>query len=140
MRLIVFVKANADSEAGKAPSTELLTDMMKYNEALIDAGILKGGDGLKPSSSGARVQFFGKERTVLDGPFTETKELVSGYWLWEVESMEQAIEWAKKCPNPTGEESTLELRPLFDPEDFGDEFTYELQEKEEKLRQQEASG
>jgi hypothetical protein len=136
MRVVVMVKANADSEAGVPPSTELLTQMTAYNEELVKAGIMLGGEGLHPSSKGVRIQFSGAQRNVVDGPFTETKELVAGYWLWQVRDMDEAIEWAKRCPNPTGEESVLELRPVFEAEDFGENLTPELREKEEQLRSQ----
>ena len=133
MRVMVIVKASKDSEAGIMPSAQLLTEMGNYNEQLVKAGIMLAGDGLKPSSAGARVQFSGKKRAVVDGPFAETKELIAGFWIWQVKSMEEALEWAKRCPNPTGEESVLELRPFFEATDFGDEFTPELRAKEEQL-------
>jgi hypothetical protein len=136
MRVMVLVKANADSEAGVMPSTELLAEMGAYNEELVKAGIMLDGEGLHPSSKGIRIQFSGDQRNVVDGPFTETKELVAGYWLWQVRDMDEAVEWAKRCPNPTGEESVLELRPVFEAEDFGDSFTPELREQEERLRGQ----
>nr|WP_240760161.1 YciI family protein [Phytoactinopolyspora endophytica] len=126
---MVFVKATEDSEAGTMPSEEMLTAMMKYNEELVKAGVMLAGDGLHPSSKGARVEFAGDKRSVVDGPFAETKELVAGYWLWQVKSVDEAIEWARRCPNPTGEDGTLEIRPVFEPEDFGDELTPELREK-----------
>jgi len=131
---MVLVKANEDSEAGVPPSTELLTEMGRYNEELVKAGIMLDGEGLHPSSKGARIQFSGDQRSVVDGPFAETKELIAGYWLWQVRDMDEAIEWAKRCPNPTGEESVLELRPVFEAEDFGDNLTPELREQEERLR------
>ncbi len=134
MRVMVLVKANEDSEAGVPPSTELLTEMGRYNEELVKAGIMLDGEGLHPSSKGARIQFSGDQRSVVDGPFAETKELIAGYWLWQVRDMDEAIEWAKRCPNPTGEESVLELRPVFEAEDFGDNLTPELREQEERLR------
>ena len=134
MRFVVFVKANKDTEAGVMPSQELLTEMMNYNEQLVKAGIMKAGEGLHPSSKGVRIQFSGDKRTVIDGPFTETKELVAGFWIWHVKSREEAVEWAKRCPNPTGAEGVLELRQVFEPEDFGSELTPELREKEERLR------
>jgi hypothetical protein len=118
------------------PSTELLEAMGNYNEELVKAGIMKDGDGLHPTSKGARVRFSGKERTVIDGPFTESKELIAGYWLWEAGSLQEAIKWAKKCPNPTGEESELEIRQIFDADDFGEALTPELREQEERLRAQ----
>ena len=136
MRVMVLVKANEDTEAGVPPSTELLSEMGAYNEELVRAGIMLDGEGLHPSSKGVRIQFSGDQRSVVDGPFTETKELVAGYWLWQVRDMDEATEWAKRCPNPTGAESVLELRPLFEPEDFGDNFTPELREQEERLRSQ----
>ena len=133
MRVMVIVKANKDTEAGIMPSEQLLTEMTNYNEQLVKAGIMLAGDGLKPSSVGARIRFSGKKRTVVDGPFAETKELIAGFWIWQVKSMEEALEWAKRCPNPTGEDSVLELRPFFESTDFGDEFTPELRAKEEQL-------
>jgi len=136
MRVMVIVKANEDSEAGTPPSTELLTQMTAYNEELAKAGIMLGGEGIHPSSKGVRILFSGDQRNVVDGPFAETKELVAGFWLWQVRDMDEAIEWAKRCPNPTGEESVLELRPVFEADDFGDELTPELREKEEQLRSQ----
>ena len=136
MRVMVIVKADKDTEAGVLPSEELLAEMGKYNEELVKAGVMLAGEGLRPSSKGVRVQFAGDKRTVIDGPFSETKELIAGFWLWQVNSMEEAIELAKRCPNPTGAESTLEIRPIFEAEDFGDAFTPELREQEERLRQQ----
>ena len=133
MRVMVIVKASKDTEAGIMPTEQLLTEMTNYNEQLVKAGIMLAGDGLKPSSAGARVRFSGKKRAVVDGPFAETKELIAGFWIWQVKSMEEALEWAKRCPNPTGEESVLELRPFFEATDFGDEFTPELRAKEEQL-------
>ena len=135
MRVMVIVKANKDTEAGVMPSEQLLKDMGNYNEQLVKAGIMLA-KGLHPTSKGARIKFSGSKRTVIDGPFAETKELIAGYWLWRVKSMQDAIEWAKRCPNPTGEESVLEIRPLFEAEDFGEEFTPELREQEERLRAQ----
>ncbi len=136
MRCMVIVKANKDSEAGVMPGTELLTAMGNYNEELVKAGIMQAGEGLKPSSAGARVRFTGAERTVVDGPFAETKELIAGFWIWKVKSLQEAIDWAKRCPNPMGEgeESELEIRPIFESEDFGSEMTPELHEQEERLR------
>ena len=134
MRVIVFVKANEDTEAGTPPDTEMLTEMGKYNEELVKAGIMLDGNGLHPSSEGARIQFSGDERRVVDGPFAETKELLAGYWVWEVRDMDEAIEWAKRCPNPTGEESVLELRPVYELDDFGDAVTPEVRERDERLR------
>jgi hypothetical protein len=136
MRFIVFVKATKETEAGVLPSQELLTEMMNYNEQLVKAGIMKAGEGLQPSSKGVRVHFSGNKRTVTDGPFAETKELVAGFWIWEVKSKEEAVEWAKRCPNPTGAEGVLELRQIFEAEDFGSELTPELRAKEESLRKQ----
>lgn len=135
MRFMVIVKATKDSEAGKLPSTELLTAMGKYNEELVKAGILLAGEGLHPTSKGARVRFAGATRTVIDGPFTETKELIAGFWLWQVKSKEEAIEWVKRCPNPHCEDSEIEIRQVFEPEDFGPVLTPELREREEHLRQ-----
>jgi hypothetical protein len=137
---MVIVKANEDSEAGVMPSNEMLTAMGNYNEELVKAGLMLAGEGLHPSSKGARIKFSGDQRTVVDGPFTETKELIAGYWLWQVKSWDEAVEWAKRCPNPTGEESVLELRPVFEADDFGDEYTPELREQEERLRAQAASN
>ena len=136
MRVMVIVKANADSEAGQMPSTELLAAMTRYNEELVKAGVMLAGEGLRPSSHGARVHFSGADRTVVDGPFAETKELVAGFWLWEVRSMDEAIEWARRCPNPMEGESTLEIRVVQEAEDFGEEFTPELREAEERMRAQ----
>jgi hypothetical protein len=136
MRVMVLVKANEESESGALPSTELLAAMGKYNEELVQAGIMLDGEGLHPSSKGARIQFSGDQRSVIDGPFTETKELIAGYWIWQVRDMDEAIEWAKRCPNPTGAESVLELRPVFEAEDFGDNLTPELREQEDRLRTQ----
>ena len=135
MRFMILVKANADSEAGKMPSEQELADMHKYNEELIRAGVMLAGEGLHPSSKGKRIRFSGGKRTVLDGPFAETKELVAGFWLWQVRSMDEAVEWARRCPDPMpGEESELEIRPVFEADDFGAEFTPELREQEERLR------
>ena len=136
MRVMVIVKANEDTEAGVMPSEQMLREMGAYNEQLVKAGIMLAGDGLKPSSQGARVVFSGKKRTVVDGPFAETKELIAGFWIWQVKSMQEAIEWAKRCPNPTGEESVLELRPFFETEDFGAELTPELRAAEERQAKQ----
>ena len=137
MRVMVIVKASKESEAGQMPSTELLAAMGKYNEELVKAGIMKAGDGLHPSSKGKRVRFSGKERTVIDGPFTETKELIAGFWIWQVKSMDEAVEWLKKAPFDGGAE--VEIRPFFEAEDFGKEFTPELREQEDRLRRQIAS-
>jgi hypothetical protein len=134
MRVMVIVKATADSEAGLMPTEQLLTEMGRYNEELVKAGIMLAGEGLKPSSQGKRIRFSGAKRTVIDGPFPETKELVAGYWLWQVRSMDEAIEWARRCPNPMPGDSDLEIRPIFEAEDFGVEFTPELREQEERLR------
>jgi hypothetical protein len=134
MKVMVIVKANEDTEAGVLPSTELLTAMMNYNEELTKAGIMLAGDGLQPSSRGARIKFSGSWTTVIDGPFAETKELVAGYWLWQVKSMDEAIAWARRCPNPTGDESVLELRPLYEADDLGEAFTPELREQQQRLR------
>ncbi|MEP7347575.1 MAG: YciI family protein [Gemmatimonadaceae bacterium] len=134
MKFMVLVKATADSEAGVMPSEQLLTEMGTFNEDLVKAGIMLAGDGLHPSSKGARVRFSGEKRTVIDGPFAETKELVAGYWIWQVRSREEAIEWVKRCPNPMPGESEIEIRQIFDPADFGEAFTPELREREEKLR------
>lgn len=128
MKVMVFVKASKGSEDGEMPSQELMTEMMAFNEELVKAGVMLAGDGLKPSSEGVRVRFSGKKRAVIDGPFAETKELVAGYWLWEVASMQEAIDWVKRCPNPMQEESDIEIRPVFEPEDFGEALTPELQE------------
>jgi hypothetical protein len=133
---MVIVKANKDSEAGVMPGNELLTEMGKFNEELANAGVLLAGEGLQPSSKGKRVRFSGSTRTVMDGPFTETKELVAGFWLWQVRSIEEAVEWVKRCPNPMEGESEIEIRPVFEAEDFGAEFTPELRQQEERLRQQ----
>ena len=134
MRFMVMVKATTDSEAGAPPTQELLDAMMAYNEELVKAGIMKGGDGLQPSSKGARVQFDGAKRAVVDGPFAETKELVAGYWLWECASLDEAIAWVKRCPNPMLGPSDIEIRQVFEAEDFGEAFTPELREQEERLR------
>ena len=138
MKFMVMVKATKESEAGVMPDEKLLAAMGKYNEELVKAGIMLAGEGLHPSSKGARVRFSGKSRTVIDGPFAETKELVAGFWLWQVKSMEEAVEWIKRCPNPTGAESVIELRPVFEAEDFGAELTPELRAQEERLREQAA--
>jgi hypothetical protein len=136
MRFMVLVKATEDSEAGIMPSTELLAAMGKYNEELAKAGVMLAGEGLQPSSKGARVRFSGKDRTVIDGPFAETKELIAGFWLIQAKSKEEAIEWVKRCPNPMEGESEIEIRQVFEAEDFGDEFTPELREQEERVRAQ----
>ncbi len=134
MRVMVMVKATPESEAGQMPSTELLEAMNKYNEELVKAGVMLAGEGLKPSSEGARVRFKGSERRVVDGPFAETKELIAGFWLWEVRSMEEAIEWVRRCPNPMEGESEIEIRPVFEADDFGENLTPELREAERRLR------
>ena len=136
MRFMVMVKATKDSEAGALPSQELLQAMGKYNEELVKAGIMLDGQGLHPSSKGARIKFSGPKRTVVDGPFAETKELVAGFWIWQVKSMDEATEWVKRCPNPMPGDSDIEIRPFFEAEDFGAEFTPELREQEERLRAQ----
>src|SRR5689334_14857607 len=132
MRVMVFVKASKESEAGQMPTTELLTEMGRYNEELVKAGIMQAGEGLHPSSKGKRVRFSGSQRTVIDGPFAETKELIAGFWIWNVKSMDEAVEWLKKAPFDGGTE--IELRPIFEAEDFGKELTPELRQQEERLR------
>ena len=136
MRVMVLIKADQDSEAGVMPSEQLLTEMGAFNEELVKAGVMLAGDGLKPSSAGARVRFAGSQRMVTHGPFAETTELIAGYWVWQVASLDEAIEWVKRCPNPMGVESEIEIRPLFEAEDFGEAFTPELREQEERLRAQ----
>ncbi len=136
MRFMIIVKATQDSEAGALPSEKLLTAMGKYNEELAKAGILLAGDGLQPSSKGARVRFSGPKRTVVDGPFAETKELIAGFWIWKAKSKEEAIEWVKRCPNPMPGDSEIEIRQLFEAEDFGAEFTPELREQAERVYDQ----
>jgi hypothetical protein len=136
MRFMILVKATKDSEAGVMPSEQLLTEMGKFNEELVKAGVLLAGDGLHPSSKGARVRFSGAKRTVIDGPFPETKELVAGYWIWQVKSKEEAIEWVKRCPNPMPGESEIEIRQVFEAEDFGAALTPELKEQEKRLHKQ----
>jgi hypothetical protein len=140
MKFMVMVKASKSSEAGAMPSQKLLAEMGKFNEELVKAGVMLAGEGLHPSSKGARVRFSGKSRTVIDGPFPETKELVAGFWIWQVKSREEAIEWLKRCPNPMPEESEIELRQIFEAEDFGAELTPELREQEERLRKQVAAN
>ncbi len=143
MRFMILIKANMDSEAGVLPSEELLTEMGKFNEELVNAGVMLAGDGLHPSSKGARVKFSDGKTTVIDGPFTETKELIAGFWIWQVDSLEDAIEWVKRIPNPQGqdaEEAEIEIRQVFEAEDFGDAFTPELREQEERLRAQVAAN
>src|SRR5947208_4871186 len=136
MRFMVIVKSDKNTEAGVLPSRELLEAMTKYNEELVRAGIMLAGEGLQPSSKGARVKFSGSQRTVVDGPFTETKELIAGFWLWQVKSLAEAIEWVKRCPNPMESESEIEIRQVFEAEDFGAEFTPELREQEDRLRKE----
>ena len=136
MRVMVLVKADKKSEAGVLPDEKLLTEMGKFNEELVKAGIMLEGEGLHPSSKGARVQFSANKRTVIDGPFAETKELVAGYWIWKVKSLQEAIDWVKRCPNPTGAEGELEIRPIFELGDLGEGFTPELKEQEQRLRAQ----
>jgi hypothetical protein len=131
---MVIIKATKDTEAGVMPDEKLLTDMGRYNEELVKAGVMLAGEGLHPSSKGARVRFSGSQRLAVDGPFAETKELIAGFWLWQVKSKDEAIEWVKRCPNPTGEEAEIEIRQVFEAEDFGAEFTPELREQEERLR------
>ena len=140
MRVMVMVKATADSEAGIMPGEQLLTEMGAFNEELVKAGVILAGDGLHPSAKGARVRFSGASRSVIDGPFAETKELVAGYWLWQVRSMDEAIEWVKRCPNPMLTDSEIEIRPVFEAEDFGAAFTPELREQEDRLRAQMQAG
>jgi hypothetical protein len=134
MRVMVMVKATADSEASVMPSEELLREMGNYNEQLVNAGIMLAGEGLHPSSKGKKVHFSGTSRSVIDGPFAESKELIAGFWLWQVSSMEEAVEWVKRCPNPMMVESDIEIRPVFEAEDFGAEFTPELREQEDRIR------
>lgn len=136
MRFMVMVKASKDSEAGVMPSEELLTEMGKFNEELVKAGVMLAGEGLHPSSNGVRIKFSGANRTVIDGPFVESKELIAGFWILQVKSKAEVIEWIKRCPNPTGDESEIEIRQIFELEDFGDVMTPELKEQEERLRAQ----
>lgn len=137
MRVMVIVKATKNSEAGIMPSEQLFEEMGRYNEELVKAGIMLAGDGLQPSARGKRIRFSGSRRTVVDGPFTETKELIAGYWIWQVRSMEEAVEWARRCPNPMpDEEGELEIRPFFEAEDFGEAYTPELRARDERLRQE----
>jgi hypothetical protein len=136
MRVMVIIKSDADSEGGVMPSEQLLAEMGAYNEELVKPGVMLAGEGLHPSSKGKRVRFSGSQRTVIDGPFTEAKELIAGFWLWQVRSMEEAVEWVKRMPNPMMSESEVEIRPVFEAEDFGAEFTPELQEQEARLRAQ----
>ena len=135
MRCMVIVKATKDSEAGVMPKEKLLAEMGKFNEELVKAGVMLAGDGLQPSSKGKRVRFSGEKRTVIDGPFAETKELIAGYWIWQVRSMDEAVEWVKRCPNPFDGESEIEIRQVFEADDFGAEFTPELRKQEEDLRE-----
>jgi hypothetical protein len=134
VRFMIIIKADKNTEAGAVPDEKLLTEMGKFNEELVKAGVMLAGEGLHPSSKGARVRFSGDKRTVVDGPFAETKELIAGYWLWQVKSKDEAIEWVKRCPNPTGAETEVEIRQVFEAEDFGAEFTPELRAQEERLR------
>ena len=134
MKVMVFVKANEDSEAGKLPAPELFREMGNFNEQLVKAGVMLAGEGLHPSSKGARIKFSGPKRIVVDGPFAETKELVAGFWIWQVKSKEEAIEWVKRCPNPHNVDSEIEIRQLFEPDDFGPALTPELKEQDERLR------
>lgn len=136
MRVMVIVKATKDSEAGAMPSEELLAAMGRFNEELVQAGVMLAGEGLAPSAKGKRVRFSGAQRTVIDGPFAETKELIAGFWLWQVESMDEAVEWVKRCPNPMPGESEIEIRPVLEAEDFGEQFTPELRAQEQRLREQ----
>jgi hypothetical protein len=141
MRVMVLVKASAQSEAGEMPTEQMLSEMMAFNEELVKAGVILAGDGLHPSSAGARVVFSGSERKVIDGPFTETKELLAGYWVWQVKSLDEAIEWVKRVPDPMpGTEAIIEIRPVFEADDFGEEFTPELRAKEQELREQVEAG
>ena len=140
MRVVVLIKATERSEAGELPSEELLEQMTTFNEELVKAGVMLAGEGLLPSSKGVRVELSGGDRKVIDGPFAETKELLAGYWVWEVKSMEEAIEWVKRIPNPEGEEAVVEIRRVAESEDFGDEFTPELREREARLRAQTEGG
>jgi hypothetical protein len=134
MRVMVFVKANEDSEKGVMPTRELITEMGKFNDELIDAGIMLVGEGLRPTSAGKRVRFSGAKRTVIDGPFAETKELVAGYWIWKVKSIEEAVEWVKKCPNPMMTDSEIEIRPIYEAEDFADDLVDEVKAQQERAR------
>lgn len=134
MKFMVMVKANKDSEEGVMPSEELLTEMTKFNEELVNAGVMLAGEGLHSSAKGKRIKFSGTKRTVTDGPFAETKELVAGFWIWQCQSMDEAVAWAKKCPNPTGQEGELEIRQVFESEDFGENLTPETRKKEDELR------
>ena len=140
MRVMVMVKATPQSEAGEMPSTELMAAMGQFNEELVKAGVMQAGEGLHPSARGKRVRFSGAQRSVVDGPFSETKELVAGFWLWQVGSMEEAVEWVKRCPNPMPGDSEIEIRPVFEAEDFGDALTPEVREQELRIREQAAAN
>ena len=140
MRFMILIKADKNTEAGALPDKKLLTEMGKFNEELVKAGVMLAGEGLQPSSKGARVKFSGAQRTVIDGPFTETKELIAGFWLWQVKSKEEAIAWVKRCPNPLEGDAEIEIRQVFEASDFGAEFTPELREQEERLREQILKG
>jgi hypothetical protein len=140
MRFMVLLKANKDTEAGVLPSEQLLAEMTRYNEELVKAGVMLAGEGLQPSSKGARVKFSGSKRTVVDGPFAETKELIAGFWILQTRSKEEAVEWVKRCPNPTGEEAEIEIRQVFEAADFGEAFTPELQEREARVGEQMADN
>ena len=135
MRCMILIKATAESEAGVMPSEKLLADMMAFNEELVSAGVMAAGEGLHPTSRGARVQFSGDERSVVKGPFANTGDLIAGFWIWNVASLDEAIEWIKRCPNPTGADGQVEIRPIFEAADFGDEFTPEMREQEDRMRE-----
>ena len=136
MRFMVMIRADRDTEAGVMPGEQLLADMGRFNEELVKAGVMQAGEGLQPSAKGARVRFSGKDRSVIDGPFPETKELIAGFWIWKCASLQEAIDWVKRCPNPTAGESVVEIRQVFEAEDFGEAFTPELREQEERLRRE----
>ncbi len=136
MRVMVIVKATADSEAGNLPSEQLMLEMGRYNEELVKAGIMLAGDGLHPSARGKRVRFSARDRSVIDGPFAETKELIAGYWIWQVRSMDEAIEWVRRCPNPMPGDSEIEIRPVYEAADFGEAYTPEVREQEDRIRAQ----
>jgi hypothetical protein len=140
MRVMVIIRATKDTEAGVLPSQQLITEMGKFNEELVKAGVMLAGEGLHPSSKGKRVRFSGGKRSVIDGPFAETKELIAGFWLWQVKSMEEALEWVKRCPNPHNADGEIEIRQVFEPDDFGPALTPELREQEERLRVQAAAN
>ncbi len=140
MRVMVLIKATEQSEAGEMPSQQLLEQMTAFNEELVRSGVMLAGEGLHPSSEGVRVEFSGSERKVIDGPFAETKELLAGYWVWQVRSMEEAVQWARRIPNPTGEQGVVEIRPVFEADEFGEELTPELREREQRLRAQTEAG